>query len=215
VRVTRSAANAGAIAQRLRDRIRQGTLRPGQHLIQEQLAADLGVSRIPLREALNRLAAEGLVTVSPQRGMAVAELHHADIVELFALRLLLEPRIAEEATRGCRDRDVDELRAAAARMRAMGSDAAARASENYRFHRRIYELAEQHLSLRFIDQLLHLVEPYSRGWVRSGQDLERIDAEHDAMVDALAARDAAALREVIIAHITGAREHVLTAMPAG
>lgn len=213
MRVTRSTANAGAIAQRLRDWIRQGTLRPGQHLIQEQLAADLGVSRIPLREALHRLAAEGLVTVSPQRGMAVAELHHADVVELFALRLLLEPRIAEEATRGCRDRDVDELRAAAARMRAMGSDAA-RASENYRFHRRIYELAEQHLSLRFIDQLLHLVEPYSRRWVRSGQDLERIDAEHDAMVDALAARDAAALREVIVAHITGAREHVLTAMPS-
>ncbi|MEY8038506.1 MULTISPECIES: GntR family transcriptional regulator [Saccharopolyspora] len=204
-------ASAGPIAERLREWIRRGVLRPGQHLVQEELAGELGVSRIPLREALHGLAAEGLIAVQPHRGMVVAELGRAELAELFELRLRLEPALAEEAVRGCRARDVEALRAAAERMREQGADAEGRAVENYRFHRRIYELAEQPLSLRFIDQLLHLVEPYSRRWVRSGHDLARIDAEHDAMVAALAAGDAGALRAAIVAHVEGARDHVLAA----
>jgi DNA-binding GntR family transcriptional regulator len=203
--------NAGAIGERLRKRILRGELRPGQHLVQEELAADLGVSRIPLREALHGLAAEGLVTVVPQRGMMVAELDRADVAELFDLRLELEPELANEAVRGCRARDVDELRTAVDRMRRTGSDAAARATENHRFHRHVYALAERRLTLRLVDQLLHLAEPYSRRWVRSGNDLDRIDAEHDAIVDALATNDPGALRTAITTHLTGARDHVLAA----
>ncbi|MFF5989392.1 GntR family transcriptional regulator [Prauserella flavalba] len=201
--------SANVIAERLRTSIRHGELLPGTRLVQEKLAAELDVSRIPLREALHTLAAEGLIEVLPQRGMHVAELSRADIVDLFELRLQLEPPLADEIVRGCRDRDIDELQALADEMRAMGADAAGRAVVNYRFHRRIYELAERKLSLRFIDQLLHLVEPYSRRWVRSGHELDRIDDEHAAMVEALRTRDASLLRRVITAHVEGARDHVL------
>ncbi|MFC7339793.1 GntR family transcriptional regulator [Saccharopolyspora griseoalba] len=206
--------SAGVIAERLRASIRHGELLPGTRLVQEKLAAELDVSRIPLREALHALAAEGLVEVLPQRGMHVAELSRDDIAELFELRLQLEPRLAEEIVRGCRERDVDELRALADEMRALGADAGARAVRNYRFHRRIYELAERRLALRFIDQLLHQVEPYSRRWVRSGDELDRIDDEHAAMVEALRTRDADLLRRAITAHVEGARDHVLARHPA-
>jgi DNA-binding GntR family transcriptional regulator len=203
--------NGQVIADRLRTAIREGALQPGERLVQEQLAASLSVSRIPLREALHALAAEGLVEVVPQRGMLVTQLAPAAVAELYQLRLLLEPPLAGECVRGCRQRDVEELRGLADRMRALGADATGRASLNYRFHRRIYELADRPLSLRFVDQLLHLAEPHSRQWIRTGRDLARIDAEHAAMVTALAARDPAALAATITAHIEGAREHVLAA----
>ncbi|MHA6799641.1 GntR family transcriptional regulator [Bounagaea algeriensis] len=210
IRAAHTSNSAVAIAEQLRTSIRSGQLLPGTRLIQERLAAELEVSRIPLREALHALAAEGLIEVHP-RGMTVAELSGEDIAELFDLRRQLEPNLACDIVRGCRDRDREQLQQLADQMRAHGTDADARAALNYRFHRRIYELAEQRLTLRFVDQLLHLVEPYSRRWVRSGHDLQRIDDEHQRMVDALAARDAAALRQVISAHIDGARAHVLAA----
>lgn len=211
--VARMTNSANAIADRLRASIRTGELLPGTRLVQEKLAAELDVSRIPLREALHTLAAEGLIEILPQRGMHVAELDRADIVDLFELRLQLEPPLAEEIVRGCRDRDIDELHALAEDMRAKGADAAGRAALNYRFHRRIYELAERKLALRFIDQLLHLVEPYSRRWVHSGHELARIDTEHAAMVEALRTRDAALLQRVIVAHVEGARDHVIAHHP--
>ncbi|WP_405189636.1 GntR family transcriptional regulator [Streptomyces anulatus] len=202
---------AAVIAERLRTSIRDGGLLPGTRLVQEKLATELKVSRIPLREALHTLAAEGLIEVQPQRGMLVAQLSHGEIAELFELRLQMEPPLAEEIVRGCRDRDIDELQEIADEMCHRGADAAGRASLNYEFHRRVYALSERRLTLRFVDQLLHLVEPYSRRWVRSGHDLERIDDEHQRMVDALRDRDSAALRRVIVAHVEGARDHVMAA----
>ncbi|MBK1786666.1 GntR family transcriptional regulator [Prauserella cavernicola] len=209
----RATNSSNVIADRLRTSIRDGGLLPGTRLVQEKLAAELDVSRIPLREALHTLAAEGLIEVLPQRGMHVAELSRADIEDLFELRLQLEPQLADEIVRGCRERDVEALRSLAEQMRDKGADAAGRATLNYEFHRRIYELADRRLSLRFIDQLLHLVEPYSRRWVRSGHELTRIDDEHAAMVEALRTHDAELLRRVIVAHVEGARDHVLARHP--
>lgn len=210
-RTPRTSNSAGVIAERLRTSIRDGGLLPGTRLVQEKLATELKVSRIPLREAMHTLAAEGLIEVRPQRGMVVAELSHGEIAELFELRLQMEPHLADEIVRGCRDRDIDELQDLADEMRRQGGDAAGRASLNYEFHRRVYALSERRLTLRFVDQLLHLVEPYSRRWARSGHDLARIDDEHQRMVDALRDRDAAALRRVITAHVEGARDHVMAA----
>ncbi|XVV16611.1 GntR family transcriptional regulator [Actinoplanes sp. CA-131856] len=204
--------SADAIADQLRSALRRGEFLPGTRLVQEKIASDLAVSRIPLREALHMLAAEGLLVNKPNRGMVVAELSPGEVDELFGLRLQLEPSLAEEIVRGCRPRDVDALRDLAEQIHEKGADAAARAALNYQFHSRIYELSERPLTIRFIDQLLHLVEPYSRQWVRSGRDLERIDQEHRQMVAALRDGDVTALARVIVDHIVGARDHVMAAL---
>jgi DNA-binding GntR family transcriptional regulator len=201
--------SAEVIAARLRESIRAGELLPGTHLVQERLAAALDVSRIPLREALHALAAEGLVDVQPQRGVVVAELSHADIAELFDLRLQLEPNLAFEIIRGCSDRDIDGLQALVDQTRVKDAKATDRASLNYNFHRRVYDMSARRLTLRFVDQLLHLVEPYSHRWATVEDDLKHIDEEHQAMVDALKDRDGKRLRDAIIRHIEGARDHVL------
>jgi DNA-binding GntR family transcriptional regulator len=98
----------------------------------------------------------------PQRGVVVAELSHADIAELFDLRLQLEPNLAFEIIRGCSDRDIDGLQALVDQMRVKDAKATDRASLNYNFHRRVYDMSARRLTLRFVDQLLHLVEPYSQ-----------------------------------------------------
>jgi DNA-binding GntR family transcriptional regulator len=82
---------------RLRDAILSGALRPGEKIVEEQLCADFGISRAPLREALRLLAQQGLVEHLPRRGSRVADRSRADILQLFALRHVLERHAIETA----------------------------------------------------------------------------------------------------------------------
>lgn len=84
------ATTADSVAAALRDALHQGRWSAGAALRQEELAAEFGVSRIPVREALNKLQAEGLVVVEPNRGAFVANLTAVDVREVFDLRVLLE-----------------------------------------------------------------------------------------------------------------------------
>lgn len=84
-------------AHRLRDAIMSGGLQPGEKIIEEQLCADFGISRAPLREALRVLAQQGLVEHLPRRGSRVAEWSSQDILQLFELRGLLERHAIESA----------------------------------------------------------------------------------------------------------------------
>ena len=93
----------------LRDAILSGELRPGERLLQEQLADQLRVSRIPLRDALRRLEAEGLVHIGPRRGAEVASLSRDDVVELYELRVSLEPDLMRRAVTALAAADIKRL----------------------------------------------------------------------------------------------------------
>src|SRR4051794_17273624 len=84
---------ASAVAGNLRERILDGDFKAGSPLRQDALASEFGVSRIPIREALMQLEAEGLVKIHPHRGAIISELSTEEVQELFALRALLEPRL--------------------------------------------------------------------------------------------------------------------------
>src|SRR5580692_8880188 len=99
-----------SIYQSLRDAILNGELRPGQMLRQEELARRLGASRAPLREALPRLEAEGLVVALPRRGYAVVSLDLEDVRELFELRVMTEERFSRVATERRNAQDITRLR---------------------------------------------------------------------------------------------------------
>jgi DNA-binding GntR family transcriptional regulator len=98
--------------ERLRDEIVAWELQPGAHLNEVQLAERLSVSRTPLREALQRLARDGLVTIIPGRGALVAQLALQDVVHLFQMREALEPYAARLCARNSDRREFGELRAA-------------------------------------------------------------------------------------------------------
>ena len=98
------------IADVLREAIRQGMLAPGQPLIQASIADAMGVSRIPVREALHALAAEGLVTFGEDGGARVTALEPEEVEELWTLRALLESQMAPGMVRVATDSDIEMLR---------------------------------------------------------------------------------------------------------
>ena len=98
---------ASATARALRDMILSGEIAEGEQLRQDALAAAHGVSRIPLREALRQLEAEGLVSFYPHRGAVVSTLSLAEIEELFEIRALIEPDLLRRAIRRLTKDDLD------------------------------------------------------------------------------------------------------------
>lgn len=129
-------------AHRLRDAILSGALQPGEKIIEEQLCADFGISRAPLREALRLLAQQGLVEHLPRRGSRVTEWSSTDILQLFALRHVLE-RHAVETALPLPDpvTGLQPVRDALAQMRCAGDDLA-RDDAHRAFHAAVVRLAD-------------------------------------------------------------------------
>ena len=99
------------VSAALRAAILDGSLRPGQRVSQEEWAARVGVSQIPVREALRALAGEGLVTYRPRRGYIVTELDLAELEEVYALRRVLETEALQRGVPHATDADLKALRA--------------------------------------------------------------------------------------------------------
>lgn len=203
------------IAVLLRRAVRRRVLRPGQTLNQDDLARRLGVSRVPVREALRTLVGEGLITMQSGMGAVVAELDAGEVEELYDLRLQLEPPLARRIMTNVGDRDFDELSDLLRRMdRAEEPDPEEWSGLNYAFRRRLYELSERPHSVRLVTQVLNLVEPYCRYYAHVLGGQEEIRAELTGEIAALRDRDAGRLEELIIDHLTRARRELVAAMRA-
>src|SRR6187401_1017186 len=92
---------SGQIVTRIRDKILSGDYAPGSALLQDSIAAEFGVSKIPVREALVRLRAEGLIDIEAHRGFRVRPLLASEVDEVFRLRLALEPAAVGEGAKRC------------------------------------------------------------------------------------------------------------------
>jgi DNA-binding GntR family transcriptional regulator len=189
----------------LRDAIRQRFLPPGMPLIQRAVADALGVSRIPVREALQNLAAEGLVTFTGD-GAEVTLLSAEEVDELYSLRLLLEPALAGPIVQNYAPQDLERLRELVAEMdRATETEQMeAWANANYLFHDVLYRASGRQHYHRLARQLLTLVEPYSRVAVFTLRGREQSQAEHHEMLDALGKREVERLRDLLVAHLSRA-----------
>ena len=119
--MTRPATSAERALTELRELVLAGALAPGTRLGEVELAERLGVSRTPVREALTRLAAEGLVEIAPNRGARVATWTVSELEGVFDLRLSLEPQLTGFAVPNARDREVEELDDLAHRMLVVGT----------------------------------------------------------------------------------------------
>jgi DNA-binding GntR family transcriptional regulator len=199
----------------IRRAIREGVYLPGQELVQSDLAARLGVSRVPLREALRILAGEGLLTFRQGQGAVVTKLDAAEIEDLYDLRLKIEPDLAAGIIEHCSGSHLARFRELLDRMSEVEDSQRLRWAEiNYEFHTSMYRLANRRQTMRIIEQLLHLTESYARIYVTfmvSPED-RRSQHEHQAMLDAIEKRDAQSLANVIRVHVERARDGLLTAM---
>lgn len=203
------------IAVLLRRAVRRRTLRPGQPLNQDHLARRLGVSRVPVREALRTLVGEGLVAMRSGMGAVVVRLGAEEVEELYDLRLQLEPSLAHRLTDNAGERDIEALGALLpATGAAAGRDPEEWSALDYAFRRRLYGLAGRPQTVRLVVQVLNLVEPYARRHARDLDGPEAVRRRLAREVAALRDRDAGRLAVLIAEHLTGARRGLVAAMRA-
>ena len=200
----------------LRRCLADGTFPPGAHLREEDLAAQLGMSRTPIREALRRLDAEGWLRVVPNQGAFAAEWSLAEMIEIFDLRAMLEAHAAEHAAMAPTPQGLAALRAAceAGEAAMPGGDLAAieQISEaNVRFHQTLWEMSGQH---RTRASLISLAVPpmILRNFRKfSDANLRRSLAQHREMIEAIAARNPSWAGAVMRAHVEAGKAVFLAA----
>jgi DNA-binding GntR family transcriptional regulator len=216
--VSLESTKADDIAVLIEEAIVSGELAPGSVLRQEQLSERFGVSRTPVREALRRLAALGLVSFVPNRGVRVRTLSHDELRVAFLVRAELEGLITEEAARRMTSEALDELDEAEKRFTRLtkelrslepGGDRRALATEwmraNHAFHDVLYRAAD----LPYVESVAKAARRTFSGpavWAPTDDELDRLYArnqdEHRAIRQALLAGSVAGVGEL-------AREHVM------
>jgi DNA-binding GntR family transcriptional regulator len=194
----------------LRDLIMGGELAPGARLGEVEIADRLGVSRTPVREALSRLAAEGLVEIAPNRGARVVTWTVAELEGVFDLRAVLEPQLTAHAVPNAAPADVDELDALARRMHEVGTpgpgqDLDALVPLNRAFHDRLVALAAHPTLATALAAAIHPPIVRRNFLTYDEASLRRSLAHHSEIVAALRAGDPEWARAVMTSHIANAR----------
>jgi len=188
----------------LRDYILSGAVQPDLSIRQDALAAELRVSKIPLREALARLEAEGLVISHPNRGFFVRAMSPEEAEEIYALRLKLEPDAAAEACLIATEAEHETARQALA---AFDIDAAAHkptvGALNRAFHLALVEPGGHRITSSIVSRLHILADRYVRKHLEPKGRVPRAEGEHHEMLDLWIARKDTRVRKVIREHLEG------------
>ncbi|HSZ35885.1 MAG TPA: GntR family transcriptional regulator [Acidimicrobiales bacterium] len=187
-------------ADELRDRILTGSLRPGDRLDLDQLSAEFGISRTPIREALLELSYEGLVAITPRSGMAVVGITPEDALDNFAILAALAGKGAELATARITPEELRDLRTLAAAIGTSDNVVAA----NRHFHRAINLAARSPRLLTYVRQAQRVV-PGNYFELFPEQE-QRSRREHAALLDAMEHGDGIEARRLMEAHVLSAGE---------
>ena len=199
----------------IREGILAGTFAQGSHITARQLAEATGLSRTPVREAMRRLDAEGMISLIPNRGAFVASWSDSEIEQIYELRVLLESFAAQTAAERINDAQRDRLKELAVEMTHLVEqrpvDVEAIAEVNDKFHKGVLEACG---NPRLRDLLGAITEvPLQLSTFRrySVDELRRSAAQHAELVAALTVGDADWARSVMTSHIRSARHTLLQA----
>ena len=197
--MTRFEPESERATRRLRDEILDGVRGPGDRLVERDLAAELGVSRVPVRDALRALAAEGLVTPRPRSWAVVREFTASDVADLNEVRAAVEPLAFRLAAQRRTRAGLERLRAAV-----NAELAAARAGDAVRAHRAAADFHEI-VTVLAANELLGELERTMRSRMRwlLGQhaDLVTIAEQHAQLCAAIADRDVARVEALVTEHL--------------
>jgi DNA-binding GntR family transcriptional regulator len=190
------------VAQELRRRILAGQYPQGVKLQQEQIAAELGVSRSPVREALGQLEAEGLVVLTPQKGAQVSPISRDEIAELFELRLLVEPHLIAAAIPEMTEADLNRATAIISEMADISLDGWGDA--NWRLHETLYAPAGRPGMLKLLRRTHETIGRYIRMQVMATNGRADAHREHKLILDACRKRDVGKAVTLLREHIDSA-----------
>jgi len=208
------------VAARLRDAIRSGELPAGTRLVEQETAERLGVSRVPVREAIQILVDEGLVRKSPRRGAYVYVPTRKEVDEIASLRLVLELMVVERAIERWNAADEAELRQIVAEMRkGMEADDPQRIYEqDVNYHRKLWEIADHEILLEIVSSLRARISRVLYESAATVASAERGDPAqmydhiygHDMLIDILASGDVEAAKQEMTNHIMRGKQRILT-----
>jgi DNA-binding GntR family transcriptional regulator len=206
--ISPTASATDHVLDQIRTAILAGRLPAGETLRQEDLAERLGVSRMPVREAIRRLHAEGLVEVLPSRRVRVAPLDRAEIEDIYDMRAALEPLAVRLAVPRLTKA---QLRDAAHALEAADDedDADTFGVRNAAFHLALMTPCERPRLLNGIASLLDLSDRYQRAALRDEEHNARVREEHAALLAAARAGDAATAAELTERHVRQAGARLL------
>jgi DNA-binding GntR family transcriptional regulator len=197
------------IEQILREAILDGLLAPGSWLRESELARELAVSRTPVREALRRLAVEGLVTITAHQGAVVASMTIEDILEVYVVRENLEGLAARLAARHRTQPQLERMDSLLSEMEQAASgevDPAMLARLNLAFHEVIREASNNQYLTHFLKQVEHSVRRFRRTTYEvPGRGIEAAE-EHRRVLEAIESGDAADAQARMVEHMRHARE---------
>ena len=189
------------VADYLREHIISGVYARGYRLKQAEIAEQLGLSITPVREALKILEAEGYIRRDSYKGAQVLPFDTKASTEILQLRLLLEVRLVQSAVEKVTTEEVAELRTLAKEFEEAfeSGDRAVARGVNYRFHRRLYDIADLPYTLQFV-QVLWARYPFDLIHAASGRGWRAVQ-EHEKILDTLTARDTSAAMLAMREHI--------------
>ena len=205
------------VFERVREAILAGELPPGSRLVERRLALELDVSHIPVREALARLADEGLVERNARRGSWVAGLTHEDLDEISSLRVLLEQFVVVRVQERWSEASEQRLRALVDDMRkAAAGDVDRVRQQDTMFHEALWQLAEHRTLLELAAKLRGRINSFLRAatLALSRDELELHAMSHAELLDAIASGVPRRARRAMEAHIMIATERVRATLDA-
>lgn len=185
--------------------IEAGTYMPGDRLVESELAERMGVSRTPVREALQRLETQAMLK-RDGRSLIVASLDHNQLAELYAVRTELEGLAARLAARHATDEEVRVLRAMVSDDRALVADARALSRANKRFHRQIHLASHNRFLVQQLDLVHRSMALMATTSLAAEGRSEVALGEHDQIVTAIEAHDGEAAYQALRTHISRAFE---------
>ena len=216
IEISRVALHDQVVA-RLRTMLVEGRIAPGAKLNERTLSEQLRVSRTPLREAIKLLAAEGLVDLLPNRGAVAVKLTETDVLNTFEVLAELEGMSGELAAKRISEEQLSELRALHYEMLACFERQ--ELSGYYRLNAQIHTLINDAASNPVLTSAYKSINARVQSLrFRTNQNAakwKRAIKEHEIMLEAMTARDSAAMREVLVQHLNNKRDTVLALMRAG
>ncbi|KAK45495.1 GntR family transcriptional regulator [Caballeronia jiangsuensis] len=192
----------------IRQRILSGDLAPGEVLRQEALADELGVSRVPIREAITRLTGEGLLTKVPHKGAYVAELSIEEVQETFEIRLRLEPWLFSQAIPHITDAEIAKAEKLVGEMD--DADSGVWGQLNWRLHETLYLPARRDITLQMLRGLHDRSDRYFRFQVVQVPIREQSHEEHMSLIDACRKRDAKLGAKLLEQHVKTAGQQIIS-----
>lgn len=201
-----------AVFETLRIAILKGVLSPGQHLMEMQLAQQLGVSRTPVREAIRMLELEGLVLMIPRKGARVAAISEKSLCDVLEVRSALEELSVRLACSRIERADLERLEKINQQFIRLcqTDDVVSIAQIDEQFHGLIYEAADNAKLLQLLNQMQNQMYRYRVEYIKMKERRQILVEEHKKIIRALARRDEVAAAEAISTHISHQEHYVMS-----